>query len=167
MAETREYGLGEVSNATFQTLRVSGKGEGQYAIATATGESAVLAANGTLHRVAILLNKSTTPAGYKGPAGVTHTVRVDGVALWVDGALVAEAAASNGSASTLTDLRVRFTSGGNATWILDNIVVRNVFTQQCRRYRGEHVRLYWFTRLAHLTVSFFALQGQKTSAYLC
>lgn len=129
MAETREYGLGDVSNDIFQTLRVNGKGGGQYAIATATGESAVLAANGTLHRVELFLNKSATPASYRGPDGMTHTVRAGGVALWVDGALVVEAAASNGSASTLTDLRVRFTSGDNATWILDNVVVRNAFTQ--------------------------------------
>lgn len=129
MSSTREYGLGDVSNDTFQTLRVNGKGGGQYAIATATGESAVLAANGTLHRVELFLNKSATAASYRGPNGITNTVRAGGVALWVDGALVVEAAASNGSASTLTDLRMRFTSGDNATWMLDNVVIRDAFTQ--------------------------------------
>ncbi|MBV9791329.1 MAG: hypothetical protein JOZ51_24245 [Chloroflexi bacterium] len=129
LIETRDYGLGEVSNDTFQTLRVNGKGGGQFAIATGTGESAPLAANGTLHRVELFLNKSATAASYKGPNGATSTVRAGGVALWVDGTLIVEEAASNGSASTLTDLRMRFSAGENATWTLDNVVVRNALPQ--------------------------------------
>jgi hypothetical protein len=125
-----DYGNGDVAANTFQSMTVNGKGPGQLAFATAGLESAVLATDGTLHTVAFFLNKSGAAASYRAPDGTLRNLRANGAALWVDEtAVVADAAATNGSSSTLTDLRVRFTNPDNATWTLDNFVIRSAFPQ--------------------------------------
>lgn len=130
LAAFSSYGNGDVAANTFQTLSVNGKGPGRYAIATAGAESAQLDADGTLHRVSLFLNKSGAAAGYRAPDGTLRSLRADGVALWVDTTpVVVDGAATNGSSSALTDLRARWTHPENATWMLDNWVVRSSFPQ--------------------------------------
>lgn len=124
-----DYGSGEAAINRFETLGVRGKGPGQLAVTLAGVESAALAADGRLHQVAVFLNKQTTAASYRAPNGSVHTLRAGGVALWVNNTLVVETNAYNGTDSTLADLRVRFSTADDATWTLDNIVIRNVLPQ--------------------------------------
>lgn len=125
-----DYGNSDVAANTFQNMTVNGKGGGQYVFTTGGVESSLFTADGTLHRVAFFLNNSGAAAPYRAPDGTLRTLRANGVALWIDGsAVVADAAAIKGSFSTLTDLRVRFTNPDNATWTLDNFVIRSAFPQ--------------------------------------
>lgn len=125
-----DYNSGGVSADTFQALAVSGEGPGRYSFNTAGVESAHFNTDGVLHRVALFLNKSGAAASYRAPDGTLRSLRANGVALWVDSSpVVIDGAASNGSSSTLTDFRARWPSPENATWTLDNWVVRDSFPQ--------------------------------------
>ena len=125
-----DYGNGDVAVNTFQTLSVNGKGSGRYAFATAGVESAQFDADGTLHRVALFLNKTGAAASYRAPDGSLRNLRSNGVALWVDSTpVVIDGASSNGSSSSLTDLRLRWTNPENATWTFDNWEIRSFFQQ--------------------------------------
>jgi hypothetical protein len=125
-----DYGNGEATNNVFQSLAVSGKGPGVYGFSAAGVESAQLAADGTLHRASLFLNKSGAAANYRAPDGSLRTLRSNGVAFWVDSTpVVIDAAAANGSSSALTDLRLRWSNSENATWTFDNWVIRSSFPQ--------------------------------------
>lgn len=121
----RDYGGGEVNIDTFQTLTVKGEGTGRLSFNAAGVKSALLAADGTLHHVDLLLNRSPADAPYRAPNGSSQTLSSDSFALWVNGALVvANAAAANGANSVLTDMRWRWPTGDNATWAIDNILIK-------------------------------------------
>jgi poly(3-hydroxybutyrate) depolymerase len=124
-----DYGNGDISANTFQSLSVNGDGPGQFTVAAAGTESASLPADGSLHSIALFLNKTTAAASYRAPDGTVNTVAAGSFALWVDGALVVSTSANNGSSSSLTDLRLRFSSADNGTWSLDNFVIRSSFPQ--------------------------------------
>lgn len=125
-----DYGSGEVAISNFHTLGVKGEGPGQFVIMAGGGRSPLLAANGTLHRVELFLNRSGAAATYRGPDGALRKLRNNGVALWVNGAaVVVDADAGSGSESTLTDLRIRWSSADNGTWTLDNFLIRSAFPQ--------------------------------------
>jgi hypothetical protein len=40
-----------------------------------------------------------------------------------------DVAASNGSSSALTDLRMRWSHADNATWTIDNVLIENTLPQ--------------------------------------
>lgn len=125
-----EYGSGGVAANFFQTLSVNGEGPGQFSFSTAGVESAHFDTDGALHQVELFLNKSGAAASYRAPDGTLRSLRSNGVALWVDStAVVVDAAATNGSSSALTDMRLRWGSAENATWTLDNFVVQDSFPQ--------------------------------------
>jgi hypothetical protein len=114
----------------FQTVSVSGEGPGRYGFRVADGSSALLNADGTPRRVALFYNKSGAAALYRAPDDTLRSLRSNGVALWVDSApVVVDAAATNGSSSALTDLRLQWLHSDNATWTLDNWVIRSYFPQ--------------------------------------
>lgn len=113
---------------TFQSIVVKGRGPGQLAFVAEDFESPSLAANGTLHHVEVYLNKSGAAASYRSPDGSLQRLQDNGVALWVNGvAVVVSTPAANGSASTLTDFRIRWTTGDNGTWLLDNFLFKRSF----------------------------------------
>jgi hypothetical protein len=123
-------GDGDVAAGTFQTVVARGRGPGRFTLAAEGFESAPLAADGTLHHVDVFLNKSGAAADYRAPDGSLQSLQDNGVALWVNGnAVVASAAASNGSESTLTDFRIRWVHGDDATWVLDNFLFRRTLPQ--------------------------------------
>lgn len=123
-------GSGNATANIFQALAVSGEGPGLYSFATAGLESTPLSTDGTMHRVALFLNKSGAAASYRAPDGTLRSLRVNGVALWVDSApVVVDAAATNGSSSTLAEMRLISSNSENATWQLDNFLIRDSFPQ--------------------------------------
>lgn len=127
-------GLGDrdTESSTFQSIAVKGRGLGLLAF-VAEGlsmdfESPPLAANGTPHHVEVFLNNSGAAASYRAPDGSLQRLQDNGVALWVNGvAVVASTAAANGSGSTLTDFRIRWTTEDNGTWLLDNLLFKRSF----------------------------------------
>jgi dienelactone hydrolase len=124
------YESGGVAASTFHSITVKGQGVGQFSVSTSGVYSAPLAANGTLHHVDVFLNKSGAAANYRGPDGVVRSLQNNGVALWVNGtAVVLNGAAANGSDSTLTDFRIRWSSPDNGTWVLDNFLFRKALPQ--------------------------------------
>ncbi|HVR95734.1 MAG TPA: Ig-like domain-containing protein [Thermoanaerobaculia bacterium] len=125
-----EYGGGGVAANFFQTLSVNGEGPGQFSFSTAGVESSHFNTDGALHQVELFLNKSGAAASYRAPDGTLKSLRSNGVALWVDStAVVVDAAATNGSSSALTDMRLRWANPEDATWTLDNFVVQDSFPQ--------------------------------------
>lgn len=125
-----DYGNSEVSANTFHTISVKGEGTGQLTIMTSGIKSALLAANGTMHHVELFLNKSGAGASYHASDGSLRSLQSNGVALWVDGAaVVVDGAAANGGSSTLSDLRIRWPTADNGTWMLDNLVLARAFPQ--------------------------------------
>lgn len=125
-----DYGGGEPAVNTFSGLSVNGKGGGTYTVSAAGVDSTLLNANGAMHKISLFLNKSGAAANYRAPDSTMRTLRSNGVALWVDTSpVVVDAAASNGSNSALTDLRLRWTNPDNATWQFDNWVIRSSFPQ--------------------------------------
>jgi dienelactone hydrolase len=121
---------GDVAAGTFQTIAVKGKGPGQLALVAAGVESAPLAADGTLHHVEVFLNKSGAAASYRAPDGALRSLQDSGVALWVNGAaVVMSAAANSGADSALTDFRIRWATGDNGTWLLDNFLFKRALPQ--------------------------------------
>jgi hypothetical protein len=125
-----EYGSGGAAVNTFQVLSVNGEGPGKFSFATAGVESAHFNTDGAMHRVALFLNKSGAAASYRAPDGTLRSLQANGVALWVGSSpVVVDVAASNGSSSTLTDFRFRWSLPENATWQLDNLVIRDSFPQ--------------------------------------
>ena len=124
------YDSGGASVGQFHTISVKGQGVGQFSVGTSGIESALLAANGTLHHVDVYLNKSGAAANYRGPDGVVRSLQNNGVALWVNGAaVVTNGAASNGAESALTDFRIRWPHADNGTWVLDNFVMSKALPQ--------------------------------------
>lgn len=114
----------------FHSISVKGEGVGQFSIMTSGIKSALLAGNGTLHHVDLFLNKSGVAANYRGPDGLVRSLQNNGVALWVNGAVVVvNGAASNGAESTLTDFRIRWEHADNGTWVLDNFVFKRALPQ--------------------------------------
>lgn len=121
-----DYNSGGVVADVFQNVTISGNGPGSFTVATGGVESAALAADGGLHRVALFLNKTATATEYRAPDGTLKPLRANGAALWVDGAaVVLDGVAMNGSSSSLSDLRLRWASQDNGSWLIDNVVVRS------------------------------------------
>jgi len=123
MAGFADYGSGEVAVNTFQTISVNGRGTGNFTVSGAGQQSALLPTNGSQHRVTLLLNKSTAAQPYQAPDGSQGLLQANRFALYVDTALVVDAAAANGATSTLTDLRLRFSAADNGTWTIDDFTV--------------------------------------------
>jgi len=127
---TFDYGGAGPAGNVFNALCVTGKGPGKFAWVTGGVQSTSLDADGTLYRVSYFLNKSGASTTYRGPDGSTKTLQANGVSVWVGTALLLnDVAASNGSTSALTDLRLRWGSPDNATWQLDSFVIRNALPQ--------------------------------------
>lgn len=125
-----DYNSGGVSADAFHSLSIKGEGSGKYSLSVTAVKSPFLNTDGVLHRVSLFLNKSAAAASYRAPDGSLRSLRANGVALWVDSTPVdIDAPAANGSSSALTDFRVRWPSGENATWTLDNWVIRDSFPQ--------------------------------------
>jgi len=116
-----DYGSSEVHANTFQTIAVRGKGPGTMAVTINGAESAQLPADGRQYRITLLLNKSAPDTQYLAPDGSVRTLRTATAVLWVGSTLVADVAASNGTTSGLTDLRLRLATGGDALWTVDDI----------------------------------------------
>lgn len=125
-----DYSNGNVAAATFHTISVKGEGVGQFSIMSAAAKSALLPADGTLQHVALFLNKSGAAASYRAPDQSLRSLRDNGAALWVNGApVVVDDVAASGTSSALTDLRIRWATADNGTWLLDNVFIDDVFPQ--------------------------------------
>lgn len=125
-----DYNSGGVSADTFQSLSLKGEGSGRCSLTLNTIKSPFLNADGTLYKVSLFLNKSAAAENYRAPDGTLRTLRANGAALWVDTTPVeVDAPAGNGSSSALTDFRMRWPSADNATWTVDNFVIRDSFPQ--------------------------------------
>ncbi len=125
-----DYNSGGVAADAFHSLSIKGEGSGKYSLSVTTVKSPFLDTDGALHKVSLFFNKSGAAASYRAPDGSLRSLRANGVALWVDSTPVdVDAAAANGSSSTLTDFRMRWPSADNATWALDNFVIRDSFPQ--------------------------------------
>jgi dienelactone hydrolase len=125
-----DYSGGGVAAATFHAISVKGEGVGQFSIMSAAAKSALLPANGTLQHVALFLNKSGAAASYRAPDQSMRSLRDSGAALWVNGApVVVDDIAASGTSSALTDLRIKWSTADNGTWLLDNVFIEDVFPQ--------------------------------------
>jgi len=125
----RYVSAGQLSNV-FSSLCVKGQGASSFAFTAAGGESSSFPTNGTPFAVSYFLNRSGALKTYKGLDNATHTLGVNSVAVWAGTALLFDnVPASNGSTSALTDLRMRWGTPENATWSVDNIVVRSDLPQ--------------------------------------
>lgn len=123
-------GSGNATSDIFGDITVNGEGGGLYSFRAAGVESAPLNADGTLRHVSVFLNKSGAAATYRAPDGTLNSLRANGIALWVDSTpVVADAAAANGSTSSLAELRLLWASSEKATWQLDNFLIRGSFPQ--------------------------------------
>ena len=124
------YENGEVATNTFHTISVKGEGSGQFSVMSATAKSELFPADGTLRHISLFLNKSGAAASYRAPDGTLRTLQNNGAALWVgSAAVVANDAALNGAASSLTDLRIHWDSPADGTWLLDNFFIESTFPQ--------------------------------------
>jgi pimeloyl-ACP methyl ester carboxylesterase len=130
MSGFSDYGNGEVSANTFHSFGVKGEGTGQFSVASGTSKSALLPATGAMQRVAVFLNNSGAAAAYRAPDGSLRTLRNDGVALWVNSAaVIVDGPAANGASSALSDFRIRWGTGVDGTWALDNVAIDRTFPQ--------------------------------------
>jgi poly(3-hydroxybutyrate) depolymerase len=125
-----DYNSGGVSADAFHSLSVKGEGSGKYSLSVSSIKSPFLNTDGTLHKVALFLNQSAAAETYRAPDGTLRSLRANGVAFWIDTSPVEiDAPAANGSSSALTDFRMRWPTADNATWTLDNFVIRDSFPQ--------------------------------------
>jgi hypothetical protein len=125
-----DYGSGGQLSNLFNWLCVTGKGPGRFALDTGGVQSTPLDANGTLYPISYFLNKSSANTTYRGPDGSLNLLRPNGVSVWVGRARVIDnVPAYNGSTSALTDMRLRWGTPDNATWQLDNFVIRSTLPQ--------------------------------------
>jgi hypothetical protein len=81
--------------------------------------------------VSYFLNKSGAAKTYKAPDGTMRGLQSNGIALWVGTTVLFDdvPANSNGASSALTDFRVRWGNPENATWLLDNFLVKGSLPQ--------------------------------------
>jgi len=116
--------LGDV----FDTRCINGKGSGKF---TFGASSTLFNADGTLYKVSYFLNKSGAAKTYKAPDGTMRGLQSNGIALWVGTTVLFDdvPANSNGASSALTDFRVRWGNPENATWLLDNFLVKGSLPQ--------------------------------------
>jgi hypothetical protein len=114
----------------FNTLCVDGKGSGKFAFDTAGTQSAQFNADGTQVAVAYFLNESGSAKSYRGPDGVVRSLGANSVAAFAGTTLLFDnVAASNGDASALTDMHLRWGHSDNGTWTLDDLVIRAALPQ--------------------------------------
>jgi hypothetical protein len=126
-----DYTSGGALGNVFNGVCVKGQGPNSFTLST----EGVLAstnypANGTAIAVSYFLNKSGAAKSYKGPDGVTRSLAANSVSVWAGSTLLLDnIAASNGSSSALTDLRVRWGQPEDALWSLDDLVIRAALPQ--------------------------------------
>ncbi len=83
-------------------------------------------ADGTLHRITYLMNKSGAPHVYRAPDGSLQSLQNGRMALWRnDVPLFTNSSCINAAGSDLSNIRISFPSGDKATWTFDNFVITN------------------------------------------
>lgn len=125
-----DHGTGGALTDVFNQLCVDGKGPGKFAFGTAGLQSALFNADGTQIAVAYFLNKSGAAKSYRGPDGVVRSLGANNVAVFAGTSLLLDnVPASNGATSALSDFRMRWGTAENATWTLDDLVIKAALPQ--------------------------------------
>ncbi|GHB93430.1 hypothetical protein [Cerasicoccus arenae] len=121
-----DYNNWPTSNDIFLQFNVDGAGSDLMRFESNSVSSSTYASDGSLYHLEFFLNKSGSSTTYTGPDGTVKTLDDSKYAFWVGTTCVHDnLTANNGANSTLSDFRVRFSTGESGTWFFDNLVIKD------------------------------------------